>query len=426
MTRGTRRMTGGRRRALAAAAVVAAVAIGPAPAVADAPNPDVFTPLTQRVVGPVWPVQGSDGRWHVVYDVSLPNVTGLGWRVRAIRIRDAAGDHRILRTWTGRHVEDVLASSVTGRTTRRIGPGEVAIAHLEFSRPSRGAIPRALVQELVLDNATRSRGGPAQVRQVSARTPVVQRAAAVLGPPLEGDRWLAADGCCTAHRHVWAAQPFGGRIHNAQRFAIDFERLDASGRLWTGDKTVLTNWAGYGQRILAVADGTVVRRVDGLPNQVPGILPVGIPIEQADGNAVFLRLRDGRIVFYAHMIPGSITVRTGDRVHRGQVLGRVGNSGNSSAPHLHLHVVDRNAILAANGLPYVFDRYTITGRVASTDAFNHAEETGTPVRLGPVRTGARSNALSLDQVIITWPASSGMASSAGAARGDDAPPERRG
>ncbi len=166
---------------------------------------------------------------------------------------------------------------------------------------------------------------------------------------------------------------------------------------------MLTNWEGYGETILAVADGVVVRAIDGLPDQVPGALPEGLAPLEADGNAVFLRLRDGRIVFYAHMIPGSVAVREGQRVVRGQVLGRVGNSGNSSAPHLHLHVIDRNAIFGANGLPYVFDRYAITGRVASTEAFDRAEATGEPVRRGPVRTGPRRDELPLDQVIVTWP-----------------------
>ena len=81
----------------------------------------------------------------------------------------------------------------------------------------------------------------------------------------------------------------------------------------------------------------------------------------------------------------------------------VNNTVSQSVPHLHLHVVDRDAIFAANGLPYVFSRFRVTGRIASTDAFNHAEATGAPVRLGPVRTGPRRNRLPLDQVIVTWP-----------------------
>jgi murein DD-endopeptidase MepM/ murein hydrolase activator NlpD len=147
----------------------------------------------------------------------------------------------------------------------------------------------------------------------------------------------------------------------------------------------------------------VVRAIDGLPDQVPGALPEGLAPLEADGNAVFLRLRDGRIVFYAHVVPGSVTVRAGDRVVRGQLLGRVGNSGNSSAPHLHLHVVGRNAIFGADGLPYVFSGFDVTGRVASTEAFDRAEATGEPVRLRRVRTGTRRDVLPLDQVIVTWP-----------------------
>ena len=54
-------------------------------------------------------------------------------------------------------------------------------------------------------------------------------------------------------------------------------------------------------------------------------------------------------------------------------------------------------------MPYVFSRFDVTGRVASTKAFNRAEATGAPVRLGPVRTGPRRNQLALDQVIVTWP-----------------------
>jgi murein DD-endopeptidase MepM/ murein hydrolase activator NlpD len=103
------------------------------------------------------------------------------------------------------------------------------------------------------------------------------------------------------------------------------------------------------------------------------------------------------------VVPRSVTVRVGDRVVRGQVLGRVGNSGNSSAPHLHMHVMASNQLFAANGLPYVFDAFDVTGRIASTDAFNRAEATGEPARLGPVRTGPRRNELTMDQLIVTWP-----------------------
>ena len=382
---------------LAALALLAAPAAG---AAQERQDPDGFTPVVPSVLAAPWAVEGSDGRSHLVYELQLLNAIPVPWRVTRVTVRPAGGG-RALASWRGRRVQGVLRSLADGRDTRRIGGGEGALAHLTFS--VRGRPPRALVHEIRLANSQPGNGAPRTAVVTGARTRVTRRAPARLGPPLQGDRWLAADGCCTARRHIRAFQPFGGSLFTAQRFAIDWERLDTAGRLFTGDKRVLTNWEGYGETILAVADGVVVRAIDGLPDQVPGALPEGLAPLEADGNAVFLRLRGGRIVFYAHMIPGSVAVREGQRVVRGQVLGRVGNSGNSSAPHLHLHVIDRNAIFGANGLPYVFDRYAITGRVASTEAFDRAEATGEPVRRGPVRTGPRRDELPLDQVIVTWP-----------------------
>src|SRR3954468_66830 len=369
--------------------ILAAATLMPSAAVAGPPrqDPDSFTPLTLDVLAPPRAVKGSDGRLHVVYELRLLNTTSLPWRVTRVSTYSATGRGRVLARWSGRRVRGVLRSLRSRNDPRVVGPGEGALLHLTFSAPTRARMPARLVHVLRLANPDPSNGAPARLVEVGARTRVIRRAPAVLGPPLAGDRWLAADGCCLARRHIRAFQPVGGGMFTAQRFAIDWERLDANGRLWVGDDSVLTNWEGYGAKVLAVADGTVVRAIDGLPNQVPGALPRGLDPLQADGNAVFLRLRDGRIVFYAHMIPGSVTVKAGDRVVRGEILGRLGNSGNSSAPHLHLHVIDRNAIFGANGLPYVFSRFQVTRRVASTAAFNHAEATGAPVQLRPVRTG---------------------------------------
>ena len=385
--------------------ILAAATLMPSAAVAAPPrqDPDSFTPLALDVLDAPRAVKGSDGRVHVVYELRLLNTTSVPWRVTSVTSRSATGRGRVLARWSGRRVRGVLRSLRTRDDTRTVGPGEGALLHLTFRTRTRARMPARLVHVLRLANPDPSNGAPARLVEVGARTRVIRRAPVVLGPPLAGDRWVAADGCCLARRHIRAFQPVGGGIFTAQRFAIDWERLDASGRLWVGDDAVLTNWEGYGENILAVADGMVVRAIDGLPNQVPGALPQGLDPRQADGNAVFLRLRDGRVVFYAHMIAGSVTVKAGDRVARGEILGRVGNSGNSSAPHLHLHVIDRNAIFAANGLPYVFSRFQVTGRIASTAAFNHAEATGTPARLGPVRVGPRRNELPLDQVIVTWP-----------------------
>jgi hypothetical protein len=115
----------------------------------------------------------------------------------------------------------------------------------------------------------------------------------VIGPPLRGSNYLAADSCCDATRHTRAALPINGRVWIAQRYAVDWEQLDDDGRVYSGEKEDPESYTIYGQEALAVADGTVVKVVDGLSDQVPGTYPEGISIDEADGNAVILDLGGG-------------------------------------------------------------------------------------------------------------------------------------
>src|SRR5262249_51929475 len=117
---------------------------------------------------------------------------------------------------------------------------------------------------------------------VDPRVPVV------IGPPLEGDRYVAADSCCDATRHSRAALPIDGRVHIAQRYAVDWEQIDDASRIYSGPRETPGSYVIYGKDALAVADATVASVVDGLPEQTPGKFPENIPIAQADGNSVIL------------------------------------------------------------------------------------------------------------------------------------------
>jgi murein DD-endopeptidase MepM/ murein hydrolase activator NlpD len=81
------------------------------------------------------------------------------------------------------------------------------------------------------------------------------------------------------------------------------------------------------------------------------------------GNHVVVEIAPGVFATYAHLQPGSLAVRVGERVTPGQRLGRLGNSGNTTAPHLHFQISDGPDIVTANSLPFVFDRYTLAGTV---------------------------------------------------------------
>jgi murein DD-endopeptidase MepM/ murein hydrolase activator NlpD len=82
------------------------------------------------------------------------------------------------------------------------------------------------------------------------------------------------------------------------------------------------------------------------------------------GNFVILDIGHGRYAFYAHLKPGSLRVRPGDRVRKGQVLGLVGNSGNSTEPHLHFHLMDDTSPLGSEGIPYVHETFALVGKCA--------------------------------------------------------------
>ncbi|MEV6012209.1 M23 family metallopeptidase [Streptomyces sp. NPDC051976] len=137
---------------------------------------------------------------------------------------------------------------------------------------------------------------------------------------------------------TWYVAQGGGRMinHHApfpdQRGAVDLVRLGAEGRRRTARDTALTSYAAYGSALTAPCDGVVVAAVDGLPDEVPGRPRYGPP----EGN--HLRIDTGHeTVLLAHLKPGSLRVASGDTVRVGQHLADVGNSGNTTEPHLHLH-----------------------------------------------------------------------------------------
>jgi hypothetical protein len=202
-------------------------------------------------------------------------------------------------------------------------------------------------------------------------------------------------------RNRRAALPVNGAVRIAQRFAVDWEQLDAAGHIYDGPREALRSYTIFGREAIAVADATVVSVVDGLPEQTPGHYPQAIALDEADGNSVILDLGGGRYALYAHLQPGSLRVKPGDVVKRGQPLALVGNTGNSIAPHLHFHVIDGPSPLASNGLPYEIEEYEVIGHTPGTAAFDVAEERGTPLAITPMAPPLQvKRGLPLDQSLV--------------------------
>jgi peptidase M23-like protein len=189
-----------------------------------------------------------------------------------------------------------------------------------------------------------------------------------VAPPLRGADWLAGDsmhnGLDAAHRRAILLN--GGRAFIAQRYAIDWVRyrlVDGLGTTWSGPENKNSSYFCYDAPIYSMAPGKVIEMLDGIPENVPhsGKIAIDVNFFNAGGNNVVVDIGYGLYAFYAHMRPGTVTVKVGDEVTTGEILGRVGNSGNSTEPHLHAHIVDQPSFLAGQGVPYEFDRFAATG-----------------------------------------------------------------
>ena len=197
----------------------------------------------------------------------------------------------------------------------------------------------------------------------------------------------------------------GNRQWLAQRFAVDWEQVDATGRFVKrgGDPARPADYTIYGQQAIAAADATVVHVIDGLRDQKPGALPQGVTLPEADGNSVIAKLDGGLYMLYAHLQAGSLKVKEGDKVKRGDPLGLVGNSGNSSAPHLHFHVMDGPSPLTSEGVPYVIDEFATRGRLRSTAELDKYENTTRPFDILPFAGNASNRAeMPLDLTVVDF------------------------
>jgi hypothetical protein len=359
-----------------------------------------FTPVLLAVPSAPIPFTGSDGRTHLAYELQLTNFTSSAAVVKRVEI---LGDGQQLMTLDEQSVASRLQAFGLRTSNADMAPSTSALLFLHLALPAGAAHPKRLLHR-VTAHFSAAPGGPRDFTVSGGAVSPSERRPVVIGPPLAGERYLSADSCCDSTRHVRAALPINGQLRLAQRYAVDWEQMDAENRIFAGPKEALHSYVIYGKEALAVANGTVVSAIDGLPEQVPGQFPVDIPIEQADGNSVVLNLGGGNFVLYAHLQPHSLRVKVGQQVTRGQVLGLVGNSGNSLAPHLHVHVMDGPSPLNSNGLPYHIDDFVVSGYSPGTAAFDEAEGTGMPLAITPVRPplGVRE-ALPMDQTEIRFP-----------------------
>jgi murein DD-endopeptidase MepM/ murein hydrolase activator NlpD len=342
-------------------------------------------------------VAGSDGMDHIEYDLMFSNVfTG---PVTLTRIEAMGPDGAVLLDLQG----DALTANtkpLLPTETTNIVPFSGSVATVMDVAVPRGTAPASLTHRI----SYQLEPGAVLTALIGSTTidgpevTIEPRPALVVSSPFAGGRWLNVDGCCFAGTHRSVITSGNGlQLHKMESFAIDWVGLDATD-VFTGDGTQNTDYIGYGTDILSATAGTVISVRDGHPEPAPNQPPILAGPADFSGNSVVVQVAEDVYALYAHLQSGSVAVAVGDTVTPGLLLGKLGNSGNTTAPHLHFQLSDGPDAVTSNSLPFVIDSYQLVGEAEI------AFENGNPVV--PTITGepsGQTNTLPLDNTVIEFP-----------------------
>ena len=308
------------------------------------------------------------GTPRLVYEMRLANYVPETYVLDSIDVQ-AGEKHLRFSGPTLRNMMRFFGERERAALTCRFEPDRSAIIYFMLAFHKTADIPAIIRHTLEITAADGTHH-----RLATEPLTVMLRQPVVVNAPLHGRNWLAGDSVHktpdAAHRRTILL--LGGKPWLAQRYAIDWVRyrmVNGTATTWSGPEHQNTSYFCYNEPIDSVADGTVVEATDGMAENIPhsGKYAEDINFVNAGGNHVIVDIGGGHYVFYAHMRPGSVTVKAGARVRMGQVLGRVGNSGSSTEPHLHIHIVDRPSFLGGNGVPYEFANFSASGSPVMLD-----------------------------------------------------------
>lgn len=365
-----------------------------------------FTPVVSEVLTVPQPVKASDGNFHIAYELVLTNPVGVPVELQEVEIRDRKTG-TILLALGGPELKQqfsILGHGEPGAASdTAIASSATAVVWLDVVVPTAESLPDEIDHRVVGKVVTPDGGKPFEA--ILSPLALNRNEPVVLGPPVAPGKWLMSEGCCgdyTHHRHGLA--PIDGRLMVPQRFAIDLFLLDDQNRTWIGDPRKLADYLSYEKPTIAAADGEVVAASDGRPDQQPPEPPPIPPIADTVGNHVIVKVNPTTYLLYAHMKPGSIRVKAGDKVKKGQQIGLIGTTGNSTTPHLHFQILSTPTFFPADSAPYVFEAFDLVGHESERiwDDNLGLQPDGTIPVNPAISPGPRRNVMPLDRDIVVF------------------------
>jgi len=296
-------------------------------------------------------VRGDDGKDHVEYELLVVNVFSEPVTLSSVTVLDPAGKElmRIEGGTVAAATQTLFAKSATP-----VIPASSAVSvDIDLMLPPDTAPERVthrIAYALKADSELALMIGSLKVD--APEVAINRRPAIVIKPPLKGNGWLATSACCKPNVHRDERIAIDGvRIETGETFAVDWAKVK-NDRLFDGDGKRVEQYYGFGEDVLAVADGTVVSIHDGLPDQTPFVFMVPKSKSDYGGNNVMLEIAPNVFAWYAHLRQGSLTVKVGDAVKAGAPIAKLGNTGPSEGPHLHLGLIDKPDAITGRSLPF--------------------------------------------------------------------------
>jgi murein DD-endopeptidase len=368
----------------------------------DGGRPRLVQSLDVQIPAPPTPFVAA-GKRRLAYELHLTNFTTHDVALTRVQIVDAERAQPLAEYRDSALAERLGRPGLKSEDAdvRLLAGGMRAVLFLWIDLDDRAPTPGRLRHQIDLEIMRPA--GRESVSLQAGDVGVGKQAPVALSAPLRGGPWVALYDPSMKFGHRTSLYTVDGRARIPARFAIDWVRLEHDATHARGDDAAAANWHGYGADVLAVADGVVAQAQDDLPALDAVSASKGpMSLENASGDYVVLDIGDGRHVFYEHLQHGSVQVKAGDRVRRGQVIARLGNTGSSSSgPHLHFHVADAPSTLAAEGVPYVFRTFEVIGAFDAIGDF----ATNTKWRAAPAgEAGARRMELPDANVVIMFPA----------------------
>lgn len=318
----------------------------------------------------------ADGKRVLVYELHVTNFGRGALGFREIDVLNAAGTP--IASYRDSALKGLLepAGLVSDRDARRLEAGQRAIVFLWLSFAPGARTPTMLRHRLVfdiLDTADVRRDGGTQSAIDSIFVPVSGDSAPVLRAPLDSGVWLAGSGPSNTSDHRRSVNAVDGLAHLAQRFAIDWVEVGPNGNTYHDDEHRNESYWAFGEAVHSVASGEVVAAVDSIADNTPHAALPPVTLANIAGNHVTIRIGPNRYATYAHLKRGSVRVHAGQRVAAGEVIALLGNTGQSTGPHLHFQITDGPSFLASEGVPFVLDHFRFLGYAADFEENKHPD-----------------------------------------------------